>query len=74
MGRAIKKLMPSPQLLSKPDAARALGGVSLDVIERLVNKGQFVRVMIGHRAMVSVDSIDAYIARGGSAAASGDAA
>lgn len=74
MARVFKRLMPPPQLLSKPDAARALGGVSTDAIERLVKKGQLVRVMVGRRAMISVNSLDAYLARGGSPAASGDAA
>lgn len=46
-----------PLLLSAPDAAKALGGISLDLLNRLpVN-----RVRFGTRVLFPVDDLRAYI-------------
>ena len=51
-------------LISVPNAARTLG-VSARMIWRLVAKGQLCVVRLGRRSLVTVESIEALVEKGG---------
>ncbi len=63
---------PKPQLIAREDAAARLG-VHVRTIDALADRKEIERVHVGRRAMLRVDSLDRYIAQGGTTAA-GDAA
>jgi hypothetical protein len=58
-----------PLLASMPDARRLLGGISNTRIYGLVNEDELVKVNIGRRGFITMESIDDYLARLKSAAA-----
>lgn len=53
-----------PRVLGREETARQLG-VSLRTVCRLLENGTFKAVRIGTRCLISTESIDAFIARGG---------
>lgn len=50
-------------LLSINDTRAALGGVGRSTVEKLVNQGELVRVKVGRRAMITSESLTAYLDR-----------
>ncbi|CAM5741964.1 hypothetical protein MAUB1S_02966 [Mycolicibacterium aubagnense] len=50
------------RLLTIPEAQKALG-VGRSTIYKLIDQGEFVRVNIGTRALITATSLDAYVAR-----------
>lgn len=54
------------RLVSVPEVAEMLGGVSIRLVWRLLATGELHRVSCGRRTMVPIDSVEAFIAKGGS--------
>lgn len=52
-----------PMLLNMKEAARQLGGVSIDTVRRLVRKGAFPIVKIGRRSLVPAIELAAWVAQ-----------
>ena len=49
--------------LSRKEAARVLGGVSVQTVIRLLDRGELTRIRIGRRVLVDPQSIRDYLER-----------
>jgi hypothetical protein len=49
------------RLLSIKAAGRVLGGISEKGVQRLVEGKKLMKVKVGHRAFITIKSIDAYV-------------
>ena len=51
------------RLLSVDQACHQLGGISRSMLYNLINRGDLERVKVGNRALITHESIAAYVAR-----------
>jgi hypothetical protein len=61
--------MSAPKLLSRQDAAAALGGVSVRTVDRLRADGSLESVRVRGRAMISAGSLERFLGLAGDDAA-----
>jgi hypothetical protein len=54
---------PTPLLLSQTQAAHLLGDIHRTTLWRMVQRGDLQQVNIGRRAMITLDSVEFYVAR-----------
>lgn len=52
-----------PLLLSIPSARRLLGGIGTTKIYQLLNRGDLEALFIDHKRLITMASVDAYLAR-----------
>ncbi len=51
------------RLLTMAEVAASLGGIARSTVYDLINAGELVKVSIGRRSFVPVESLDAYVGR-----------
>jgi hypothetical protein len=57
-----RALETEPLLMSRAEAALALGGLHLSTIGKLARANKLKRVFVGRRSMVTVESVHALVA------------